>query len=172
MFIELIQYFFNNEDLCFRALVAKNKNKLNHNKYNNNDYDLWYYKMYYLLLDKICYPHFKYKIFIDIKDTRGGVRIKKLHEVLCNNRYDFMKDSIRDIQQINSNRSDLLQITDLLIGALSFYYRDLYNDVNKSVYKKQVVNTLISNVGKSSIDNGTNLTEKKFNIFIWEPRVV
>jgi len=171
MFEELIEYFFSNNDLHFRALIAKNKNRLDHAKYNNNDYNLWYYKMYYLLLDKICYPNDKYRIFIDIKDTNGAPRVKKLHEVLCNNKYDFMHDIILDIQQINSNRADLLQLADLLIGALSFYHRRLYYEDNRSICKKQIVSKLINHIGQQAIDYGTNVTERKFNIFIWEPRV-
>ena len=47
-------------------------------------------------------PSNEYRIFIDIKDTKGGPKVKKLHEVLCNYRYDFKHKVIRDIKQINS----------------------------------------------------------------------
>ncbi|SHJ87863.1 Protein of unknown function [Caminicella sporogenes DSM 14501] len=169
MYKDFIDYFFKNDDLCYRALIAKNKGQLNHEKYNDNDYDLWYYKMYYLLLDKFCYPYNKYRIFIDIKDTRGGPRIEKLHEVLCNNKYDFKRDIILSIEQINSERADLLQLTDLIIGALSFYHRGLYYDPNKSMAKKQIVEKIKEYIGQA-IDNGTSVFEKKFNIFVWSPK--
>ena len=47
MYKELIDYFFDNESLSFRALIAKNKSQLDHKKYNNGDYNIWYYKMYF-----------------------------------------------------------------------------------------------------------------------------
>lgn len=169
LFQELIEYFFNNDHLTFRAVVAKNKSRLNHEKYNNGDYDLWYYKMYYLLLDKMCQPDNQYRIFIDIKDTNGGPRLRKLKKVLCNNKYDFMGDIIRGIEQVNSNRADLLQITDILTGALSYYHRGFYNTLENSKSKQRIVEHLISSVGKS-IDTGTCVSEKKFNLFIWEPK--
>ena len=50
----------------------------------------------------------EYRIFIDIKDTCGGTKVKKLQEVLCNNKYDFKHEVIRDIQQIKSNESEIL----------------------------------------------------------------
>ena len=45
--------------------------------------------MYFDMLKIILDPNARYRIYIDIKDTRGGAKIAKLHEVLCNNIYDF-----------------------------------------------------------------------------------
>jgi hypothetical protein len=166
LYEQLIDYFFNNDDLQFRAVVAMNKSNLDHAKYNDNDHDLWYYKMYFYLLDRLCLPNKEYKIYVDIKDTRGGPRTRKLHDVLCNNKYDFKRDSILDVQQINSSRADLLQLTDLLIGALAFYHRGLCS--NGSLQKRSLVERLESYVGQDI--NGTPSTTRKFNVFIWNPR--
>lgn len=168
MYQDLINYFFNNKDLSFRAVIAKNKHLLNHEKYNNNDPNLWYYKMYYLLLDKMCYYDKKYRIFIDIKDTNGGPRIKELKKALCNNKYDFMGEIIQDISQVNSNRVDLLQMADILIGAISFYHRGL-SEMNSSIYKKKLVDMIIKNIGENSLKYGTSRYEAKMNLFIWNP---
>lgn len=169
MLEELIDYFFTNEDLSFRGIVARNKKQLDHERYNNGEPDLWYYKMYYLLLDKFCFPNNQYTIFIDVKDTKGGPRVRKLNEVLSNNAYDFKKEAILDIQQVDSSRSDLLQVTDLFIGALAFYHRGFYKNEESSGAKKQVVDKLISYIG-DDIRVGTRLLENKFNVFIWNPR--
>ena len=101
-YLELLDYFWNNQDLLYRGLVASGKQSLDHDKYNGGDYDLWYYKMYYRMLDPVISPNKKYHILVDIKDTRGGKRVAKLREVLCNNIYDFMKEVIAQIGQINS----------------------------------------------------------------------
>ncbi|WP_425059350.1 hypothetical protein SCACP_40380 [Sporomusa carbonis] len=169
LFEDIIEYFFRTKDLCFRAIVVKNKQALDHEKYNSNDYNIWYYKMYYLLLDKFCDPYNKYRIFIDVKDTLGGPRIAKLHEVLCNNKYDFMNDIILNISQIDSSRADLMQLTDLLIGALSFYHRGLYANPSSSISKKRIVQKLVDRYGPA-LDFGTPLNKKRFNLFIWTPR--
>ncbi|MBO0962460.1 DUF3800 domain-containing protein [Neobacillus sp. MM2021_6] len=167
MYQRLVEYFFKNDDLVYRAVVAKNKSWLDHKKFNNNDYDLWYYKMYYYLLQWFCNnPSEEYRIFIDIKDTKGAPRVRKLHEVLCNNKYDFKKDIIKEINQINSDRADILQLTDLLTGALSFYHRGLYE--NGSPQKRKLVDTVQKIIG-SKID-GTNPSESKFNVFVWTPK--
>ena len=51
---EILNYFFDNEDLHFRALVIPDKSKLDHERFNQS-HEEWYFKMYFDLL-KI---HFK-----------------------------------------------------------------------------------------------------------------
>lgn len=81
--------------------------------------------MYSYLLDGFLVPEKQYRIFINVKDSNCGPRVNKLHQVLCNNHYDFKKDVIQDIAQVTSNRTDLLQLTDWIIAALSYYNRGL-----------------------------------------------
>lgn len=165
MYKELIDLFFEENDLNFRGLIAKGKNELDHNAYNNGDYDEWYYKMYYYLLDGFLEPKEKYRIFIDVKDTNGVPRIKKLHEVLCNNRYDFKKEVIKDIQQVSSERNDLLQLADLFIGSLGYYNRGL--NVRENA-KLEIVQYIITKSDGKFL--GTKRAELKFNTFYWNPR--
>lgn len=162
---EVIDYFFAN-DLCFRGIVAKDKKKLNHKKYNDGSYDIWYYKMYYLLLDGMINPFNEYKVFVDIKDTKGGPRVRKLREVLCNNIYDFKGEVIRDIKQVNSKESEILQIADLFIGALAYKHRRL--DGN-SEGKSEVIKYIEEKYG-ILMNSSTCRNEKKFNLFIWNSR--
>lgn len=52
-FLDLIDYFINEQALSFRAVVVKNKQYLDHNRYNHGSHDLWYYNTYYYFLDAI-----------------------------------------------------------------------------------------------------------------------
>lgn len=167
-YLELVDYFFKTNELQFRGIVATGKKTLNHGKFGNT-YDDWYYKMYYYLLNPIISSERKYRIFIDIKDTLGGRKIKKLHEVLSNSKYDFNKEIIKDIKQINSAESEILQLCDLFIGAISYYNRGLYYFGNNEA-KKQLIREIMTNTGKSSLSLKTSLYERKFNLFIWEPQ--
>lgn len=168
-YLELVEYFFSRKDLFFRGIVATNKKKLDHNKYNDGKYDIWYYKMYFRLLAPMIDPFDEYRIFIDIKDTKGGPKVKKLKEVLCNNIYDFKNDVIRDINQINSKESELLQLTDLLIGALTYYHRGIYKEDWSNDGKVKLIDE-ISRKYNVDLSRTTKRNEGKFNIFIWEPR--
>lgn len=167
---ELVNYYFEEPHLGFRSVVAKGKTRLDYAAFNH-DHDLWYYKMYFLLLNQMIYPNDNYRIFLDIKDTNGGEKTRKLHEVLCNNAYDFNRTLINDLQQIHSNESEVLQLCDLLIGALSFYHRGLYGTEGASTAKNQLVDELMRRTG-TDLNTTTSLSEEKFNLFIWEPRGV
>lgn len=166
-YLELLDYFWNNQDLLYRGLVASGKQLLDHDKYNGGDYDLWYYKMYYRMLDPVILPNDKYHIMVDIKDTRGGKRVAKLREVLCNNIYDFKKEVIDQIGQINSKESEILQLADLINGALAFYHRGLADNADSNQGKVKFVRALQRH---ADLDNNTKYGERKFNLFIWAPK--
>ena len=68
-YIDLINYFFDDDHLHFRALVVPDKKALNHEAFNQ-DHNTFYYKMYFDLLKVILSPDCAYNIYIDIKDTR------------------------------------------------------------------------------------------------------
>ncbi|AYK67191.1 DUF3800 domain-containing protein [Bacillus subtilis subsp. subtilis] len=168
-YLDLIEYFFKTSSLSFRGVVATGKGQLDHSTFNNSNYDTWYYKMYYLLLDPFTSPSHTYRIFIDIKDSCGGKKVNKLHEVLCNNKYDFNQEIIEDIKQVHSHESEVLQLCDLFIGALSFFHRELYSSPNSSEAKKAIVERIIEMSG-CSLKYSTSRNESKFNLFIWQPR--
>ncbi len=161
---ELVDYFFYN-NLNFRAVIARNKKNLDHKKYNNDDYNEWYYKMYYLLLDQMIVPTDNYRIFIDIKDTKGGPKVEKLHEILCNNKYDFKREVLEDIKQINSKESEILQLADLFIGAVGYKNRGL----NSGDSKLEIINYIQDKYNKNLMVS-TYKNEMKFNLFVWEPK--
>ncbi len=160
-YIELINYFFDEQALHFRSVIIPDKTKLNHEKFNQS-HDDWYYKMYFLLLRGILDPQANFNIFIDIKDTRGYAKVEKLREVLSNNMYDFDKTIIAKIQQIRSHETVLLQLTDLFIGALTYCHRKL----NTSDTKCELIDLIKARSSHNLIRN-TLPKEDKFNIFIW-----
>jgi hypothetical protein len=80
-YLDLINYFFDDDDLCFRGLIVPDKTKLRHDAFAGQDHDTWYYKMYFDMLKVIFRPDARYRIYMDIKDTRGAEKVAKLHVV-------------------------------------------------------------------------------------------
>jgi len=101
-YLELINYFFDDDDLHFRGLVVPDKTMLNHNFFNQ-DHNTFYYKMYFDLLKVILAPQCGYNIYIDKKDTKGQDKVLELQKVLRNNHYDYQNQIIRKIQQVQSH---------------------------------------------------------------------
>ena len=163
LYLDLIDYFFDDDDLHFRALIVPDKSKLQHGAFSGQDHDAWYYKMYFNMLKVVFLPDAHYRVYIDIKDTRGAEKAKKLHEVLCNNMYDFSREVIERLQLLHSHEIEQLQLADLLIGAVSYLNRGLEGSEGKLA--------LIRRIQKRSgykLTRSTLLRENKVNIFSWQ----
>jgi|SRR5579885_2395842 hypothetical protein len=158
---DLIDYFFDDDDLHFRALIVPDKSKLRHNDFAQ-DHDIWYYKMYFDMIKVLLNPTDNYRIYLDIKDTRSNDKIKKLHDVLCNNVYDFKHEIITRIQTIRSHEVEQLQLADLLIGAVSYINRGLSENKAKLALIER-----IQQRSQYSLTRTTLLREDKFNLFRW-----
>ncbi len=159
---DIIDYFFDNADLSFRVLVVPDKSVLDYEKYGHT-HDTFYYKMYFSMLKAILQPEYAHNIYIDIKDTRSTEKVHKLEKILRNDKYDFNKEIIKKVQQVRSHEVELVQLADLLIGAVSYVNRGL----NSSEAKNELVE-LIRHRSRYSLLKSTLIKEKKFNIFIWE----
>lgn len=163
----LVEYFFNSSDLNFRALVVHDKERLDHEAFNKGSHDLFYYKMYYFLIRGLTNLHNKnpLHIYLDIKDTHGALRVKKLKKVLTNYLCDFEQKRIPRIQVIRSSESEILQLTDFLLGALMYATRKL----DTSSAKIHITQLLEEKAGYS-LTKSTEPWEVKFNLFHFWPR--
>ena len=162
MYLEMTDYFFDNPDLHFRVLVIPDKNKLDHSAFDQT-HDDFYYKMYYYLLREIWSKDYSYNIYLDIKDTHGGDKEKKLQDVLCSYHYDYAHNTIRRVQQVRSHEVELLQIADFLMGAVTYANRGL----ESSSTKLEIINKIREKSGFTLLKS-TYPSEKKFNVFRWE----
>jgi hypothetical protein len=157
-----VDYFFDDDDLHFRGLLIPDKGALDHGKFAQ-DHDDWYYKMYFQMLKAIFSESNRYRIYIDIKDTLGVSKIAKLHDVLCNNIYDFDRNIVERLQQIRSHESGLLQLADLLIGAVGYHNRGLEG----SQAKRTLIDRIKQRTGYT-LERSTLVSARKFNLFRWE----
>ena len=101
--------------------------------------------------------------YLDIKDTKSQEKVDKLCEVLRSNHYDYKQEIIKKVQNIRSEEVELLQVTDLLIGALGYLHRGLKGNQGKM--------DLIARIQKRSgysLMKNTLFQEKKINILIWK----
>ena len=163
LYLDIINYFFNNDDLKFRIIVI-DKTKLNHKKYNQTEND-FYHKAYYEMLKYIIIPGNSYNIYPDIKDTHSYY----YHQITLNylriKMSDTNKKTIKKIQPIKSYEAPILQINDILIGALSYYYRNL----STNSIKLNIIHE-IQRLYQNNFDISSSYSNTKFNIFIWKSK--
>ena len=85
---------------------------------------------------------------------------------MCNNIYDFNGEVITHIGQINSKESEILQLADLINGAIAYHYRGLEASNEANMGKVEFLKALKE---KQNIDRKTDRNASKFNLFIWTP---
>jgi hypothetical protein len=168
MYIDLVDYFFDAADLHFRALVVPDKSLLDHERFNQT-HDQYYYKMYFDMLKTTLSRENTYEIYIDVKDSHTNTKAQKLREVCSNNMYDFEARTILKLQPIRSHEVQIMQIVDVLIGALGYNSRNFVAGHVKSDAKLRIIEQIKRRSGYS-LDKSTLLHEEKFNLFFWEAR--
>lgn len=166
-YLNLVDYFFDNKDLSFRALVVENKTSLDHETYNLGSHDSFYYKMYYQLLKNIVDKRSSgdtFNVYFDIKDCHSSFKIKKLQEVLTNYLHDFDASIITKMQIIRSHESELLQLNDFLLGAVMYKSRHL----DSSTAKVSIVG-YVENKSGCKLECTNEPWKSKFNLFHFMP---
>jgi len=143
-FLDIIDYFFDDDDLHFRCLIVPDKSKLEHATYNQTHDDFYY-------------------IYLDIKDTKSQDKIVKLQDYLRRTHYDFEKKIIKKVQHIRSHEAQALQLVDLLLGAVVYFHRGLQS----SPTKLKVIQKIKHRSGYT-LQQTTLPKESKLNLFIWK----
>lgn len=161
----VINYFLKCSYINFRGLVVNDKSKLDHRFFNKGSHDAFYYKMYYTLLKILINLPNYYHIYFDYKDTHSYESLKVLHEILSSSFYDFENRYLRRFQPIKSSESELIQLADILIGAIGYKNRELSGNITKT----SIINSIQSHL---SIDltKSTPPWEEKFNLFVFTPQ--
>lgn len=152
LYNELIEYFFAT-DLQYRAIVI-DKSKLRHADFSQ-DHDDFYYKMYFQLLSKKLVPEYGHNIYLDIKDTRSAKKVNGLRSFLSSNLIH-----VRNLQNIRSHESELMQLADIITGALSYHLRGL----DQVIAKNKIIEKIQQHC-KLPLTQSTPRDHQKFNLF-------
>lgn len=166
LYKSIVDMFFSS-NMEFRGVLIKFKERLNHEDYNQGSHDNYYYKMMYYLL-KPNPPGSEYRVFMDIKDTRGKEKLLKLHEVFRNAHHGA--SPFIHFQHLRSHENVFFQIVDLFIGAITYKARMDISSSNKHKGKVEFIEYLERASGYF-LDESTPLWESKFNIFDHQPRI-
>ncbi|HRX12125.1 MAG TPA: DUF3800 domain-containing protein [Draconibacterium sp.] len=154
-YADLIDYFFAT-DLNFRAVIV-DKSRIDNERlgFTYNDF---YYRMYYQLLHHKINMEHTYNVYLDIKDTCSYEKIRKLRQILNVN-----YGNVRNLQFIHSHESALLQMTDVLMGAINYHLRGK----GKVIAKHKIINKIEAHANRP-LNCSTPLGAEKFNLFFIE----
>jgi len=160
-YMDLLNFFFEEKELCFRALIIPDKTKLRHGAFGH-DHDTWYYKMYFELLKPLLSPLDRYRIYLDIKDSSSKEKVEKLHDALSNNQYDFQRQIIEKLQNVRSHEIEQVQLADLLIGCILAANRDRETSLAKTLLMEKM-----RKLSMYRLTQTTLLRERKVNLLHW-----
>lgn len=153
---ELFTYLFavDGSKITFRCIVV-DKSQVNYEKYHKQDKELAFYKFYYQLLKRRLKDD-RYYISLDFRPSKNKNSVRRLGEFL-----GLFSKGIAHIQAYQSHENVLIQVADILTGAVSF----ARNTPNGGVAKKELVNIIAKAIGKKDLTFKSPFWEDKFNIF-------
>jgi type I restriction-modification system DNA methylase subunit len=140
----LLKWFLATEDVSFRCLVLPEKQRV-YAALPEASREHLYYRLYYQFLRGAIEPENRYRIFLDLKDTRGREKIAELRRLLSTDADDAK--AVETLQHIRSHEVRLAQITDLLLGAVGFARRE--RSEGESPAKRALVQLLEEGLGQS-----------------------
>jgi hypothetical protein len=159
----LLTLFSDSQDLSFRCLVV-DRNILDHDQFNKGDDELGFYKLYYQMLVHWLKPAGVYYIYLDWQQNKMQHRFTNLRDIL--RRRLTGKAKITCLEPVNSRDIPLIQLADLLIGAVGY----AWNGRQTSQIKLDFCADLAKSAGLSSLKSATQLNVEKFNIFHFSGR--
>ena len=93
---------------------------------------------------------------------------KKLKQVLNNLLYAFYNDVVKNIQLVRSDEIEIIQLSDILIGAVSYVNRNLNIKDNA---KSKIINLIMEKTSQSLKYTTTpKVFHNKFDVFRWKPK--
>ncbi|MFD1551720.1 DUF3800 domain-containing protein [Putridiphycobacter roseus] len=158
---ELIDFFFET-NLTFRCTKVLHKQRLTN--------DFYYYAIYYAL-NPMNEKDTEYGVFLDIKDSRSGEKLKKIAEIFNNKNKG--NSPFRFFKHIHSEDNLFIELADFFIGAVNYKTRLRYKDKElkaPSPVKLEIIEYLERKSGYL-LDSKTPIItkEKKFNLFEFSP---
>jgi len=153
---ELIDVFMSfGMDMCFRCIAVDRENA--NLSFHEDDGELDFYKFYHQLLHHWILNFNEYRIFCDrrrLRDLKRGLHRSNLSAMIV------------DIQSLPSPEVVLLQLCDVLLGAVG---SRLNNTLGEGTAKEAVVKKLEESLGIRGRIEPTPRTEEKFNVFEYPP---
>lgn len=113
----LVDFFFDSAALSYRVIVV-DQSKVNLDRFHDGDQELGFYKFYYQMLKGWVTPGNEYLVLLDYKQNRDHCRYSDLRRIL-GRRALTAKAVIRDLTVIDSAQTPLVQLCDLLTGAVA-----------------------------------------------------
>lgn len=168
--IDSTSSLLNKNVVHFRSVIIDN-NALNNRKYNDGNKELGIYKFYYQLLYNCFIKYQKnssFDIYIDKRSTNYD--FQNLTDIL-NNKSRAKNNTINCVKQVDSKKSNIIQLNDLLLGALSFHKNKTHEISGTKQSKIDIANFISDKIagGEKIMGSDTPMSQGRFKV--WNMRM-
>lgn len=172
-YCQFIDIFFK-YNLQFNCIIIDRKDvdlKANENK----DSELGFYKFYYQLLRQNSQKGTPYYIYLDRRNNREPTRLEVLKVFLQKDTHKpnwlgiIQTDKgidVKTIEFVNSCTYELIQFSDLLMGAIGFHYNKRHLIPNASIHKIEFADYLAKKIRRKDLIFNTGREGYK-NLNLW-----
>lgn len=169
-YLKLIDAFFNARRCGFAAIVVDSQNP---GPNRGTDAELDHYKSLYWLLSKRANARYRYRVVLDSRTDREKDRLSVLRDVLnatARRDLSYPGNMFREIIARDSHDDDLLQLADVLIGAVAYHSNGRHLLAGASASKCHAARYIAKRAGfTGGVIRQTRKAEKKLNIWRWSP---
>jgi len=159
--------------MLFKCVVLEAA-RIDYKTYHQNDKELGFYKFFYQLLLHSFGRHLarpgrqpaKAIIFFDERNT--SYSLSDFHEILnrgIRKQYRVKQDLIRAVEVAKSHDHNLMQVADILMGAVGFHCNDWHLRPESRQSKKDLANYIAGLLRLPSLKSQTPRTLEHFSIW-------
>lgn len=159
-----VDTFFSISALRFNCIVVNNY-IFDPKAFHEGDWELGFYKLYYLVITRNLNSLGRYWFYLDDRNNRKKNRLGVLKSISNNWCKAHLKcEPIRQIEPRISHSDDLIQLADVLCGAVGY----MWNDRSESPAKLELAHYIARRAGLQTLRINTH-PESRFNIWQWRP---
>ena len=169
-----IDYFFelNHAGIVNFHCILLDTHLFDHKRYNNGNKEIGFYKFYYQLLlhcfgKNYCRGIEQDNLFVRLDYRQSNYSLDELKNILNVGikRYNILHDPFKSIEPRDSSQSNLLQITDLLLGAVGFQKNGYHLKLGSREAKINLATYIAKQAGIPDLISDTKWSKKDFTIW-------
>lgn len=175
-FVDIFFDVFDAGSAHFHA-VALDTHKMNHRKYNKGDTEIGFYKFYYqLLLRRFGDWYYDSKeeqrfiVYLDYRTTK--YKLGALQTILnrgMQKEYKARAKPFVSIEPLESHHSEMIQLTDVIMGAIGFQKNGYHLRAEAKEAKKMLAAYIAARAGMPSLTEDTGREPQGFSL--WDFRL-
>lgn len=169
--VDLLFRFISEGTLSFKSVVFDTW-QIDYGKYHNGDKDLGYYKfMYQFLLHSFARKHIACesdRLLIYLDQRTSSYSLNDFKSVLNNGVRKWCRintDAVRAVEARDSKQADLIQMADIVMGAIGYVMNDSHSIPTASQAKVHLSHYLAEKSGLGSLKEKTPRKRKDFEIW-------